>query len=149
LQRQKEAHELKLEELKGEQNRQIETLRADIGHLQDRGKLSNEREYAALTEIWDKFSDLHTATSDCVMSFRWVAAAIPSRLHQFERSHAVRAHATEFTVGVGCFDLELGEGRGCRRILGRPVEAEPRKAASRTSARPRKRRSIWFSKLVP
>ena len=44
-------------------------LRADIGHLQDRGKHSNEREYAALTEIWEKFSDLHTATNNCVMGF--------------------------------------------------------------------------------
>ena len=69
LQRQKEAHELRLAELKSEQDRQIETLRGDIGHLQDRGKHSNEREYAALTEIWEKFYDLHTATNNSVMGF--------------------------------------------------------------------------------
>ena len=73
LQRQKEAHELKLEEFKGAQNKelekakgaqneQIEELRGDIGHLQDRGKHSNEREYAALTEIWEKFVDMYHAT---------------------------------------------------------------------------------------
>ena len=55
LQRQKEAHDLRLAELKSEQDRQIELLRGDIGHLQDRGKHSNEHEYAALTEIWEKF----------------------------------------------------------------------------------------------
>lgn len=69
LQRQKQEHAVELEQLKNEQNRQIELLRADIGHLQDRGKHSNEREYAALTEIWEKFSELHTATNNCVMGF--------------------------------------------------------------------------------
>jgi hypothetical protein len=69
LQRQKETHEVELAKLKSEQDRQIELLRADIGHLQDRGKHSNEREYAALTEIWDKFTDLHTATNNCIMTF--------------------------------------------------------------------------------
>jgi methyl-accepting chemotaxis protein len=80
LQSQKEAHEFKLEEfkreqneeledLKGAQNEKIEKLRGDIGHLQDRGKHSNEREYAALAEIWEKFSDLHTATNNCIMGF--------------------------------------------------------------------------------
>jgi hypothetical protein len=67
LQRQKQEHAIELEQLKKEQNRQIEMLRADIGHLQDRGKHSNE--YAALTEIWDKFTDLHTATNNCLASF--------------------------------------------------------------------------------
>ena len=69
LQRQKQEHAVELEQLKNEQNRQIELLRADIGHLQDRGKHSNEHEYAALTEIWEKFSDLHTATNNCIMGF--------------------------------------------------------------------------------
>ena len=55
MQSQKQAHAVELTKLKSEQDRQIELLRADIGHLQDRGKLSNEREYAALTEIWEKF----------------------------------------------------------------------------------------------
>ena len=61
LQSQKEAHEVRLAELKSEQDRQIEKLRGDIGHLQDRGKHSNEREYAALTGIWEKYADLYHA----------------------------------------------------------------------------------------
>jgi hypothetical protein len=44
-------------------------VRGDIGHLQDRGKHSNEREYAALTEIWEKFCDLHEAANSCVCGF--------------------------------------------------------------------------------
>jgi hypothetical protein len=66
LQGQKEAHELRLAELKNEQDRQIETLRADIGHLQDRGKHSNEREYAALSGIWEKFTMFHEAAGNYV-----------------------------------------------------------------------------------
>ena len=66
LQSQKEAHEVRLAELKSEQDRQIEKLRGDIGHLQDRGKHSNEREYAALTGIWEKYADLHAATDNYV-----------------------------------------------------------------------------------
>jgi hypothetical protein len=66
LQRQKQEHAVELEQLKNEQNRQIELLRADIGYLQDRGKHSNEREYAALAEIWEKFWELHTATDNCI-----------------------------------------------------------------------------------
>jgi hypothetical protein len=66
LQRQREAHELKLEDIKSAQKQQFELLRADIGHLQDRGKHSNEREYAALTEIWEKFSDLYAAADTCI-----------------------------------------------------------------------------------
>lgn len=66
LQSQKETHEVRLAELKSEQDRQIELLRGDIGHLQDRGKHSIEREYAALTAIWEKYSDLHTLTNACM-----------------------------------------------------------------------------------
>ena len=62
LQRQQQERAVELEQLKNEQNRQIELLRADIGHLQDRGKHSNEREYAATAEIWEKFVDMYHAT---------------------------------------------------------------------------------------
>ena len=69
LQRQKQEDAVELEKLKNEQNREIEKQRADIGHQQDRGKHSNEREYAALTEIWEKFTDLHTLTNICIRGF--------------------------------------------------------------------------------
>jgi cytochrome c556 len=91
LQRQKEEHALDLEKLKGaqsegleqlknEQNREIEKLRGDIGHLQDRGKHSNEREYAALAEIWEKFSDFHSATTDFRAAFYKLNIFVPGSL---------------------------------------------------------------------
>jgi hypothetical protein len=59
----------KLEALKYEQSKDIETLRAEISHLTDRGKHSNEREYLALSAIWEKYVDLHYATHTAVASF--------------------------------------------------------------------------------
>jgi hypothetical protein len=61
--------------LKSEQDRQIEKLRADIGHLQDRGKHSNEREYAALSGIWEKFTMFHGAAGNYVRGIGQEASA--------------------------------------------------------------------------
>jgi hypothetical protein len=80
LQRQNQAHAVELAQLKGaqnegleklknEQNREIEKLRGDIAHLQDRGKHSNDREYTALTAIWENYSDLYTLTNACVIAY--------------------------------------------------------------------------------
>jgi hypothetical protein len=69
LQRQKQDHEVQLERLKYEQAKQIEALRADIAHLSDREKRSNEYEHQALSEIWMKFVELYEATYGCVVSF--------------------------------------------------------------------------------
>jgi hypothetical protein len=65
----KNAQTRDLELLKHEHNQQIEQLRSEIGHLADRGKHSNEREYTALSAIWEKFVDLYYATSQCVIAF--------------------------------------------------------------------------------
>ena len=67
LQKEKERHELALANLKHEQDAQIEDLRAMIAHLTDRGKHSNEREYAALSAIWEEFVDLYYATDQCIV----------------------------------------------------------------------------------
>jgi hypothetical protein len=69
LQRQKEAHEVELAKLKSEQDRQIETLRGDIGHLQDRGRRANEEEFSAFRAICDKLENLSDATSRCVVLY--------------------------------------------------------------------------------
>ena len=66
LQRQKQAREVELAKLKSEQDRQIEKLRGDIGHLQDRGRRANEQEFSALATIYDKLEDLFDATNRCV-----------------------------------------------------------------------------------
>ena len=69
LQRQKEAYEIELAGLKSEQDRQIELLRGDIGHLQDRGRRANEEEFSAFRAICDKLEDLFDATSRCVVLY--------------------------------------------------------------------------------
>src|SRR5262249_54815535 len=67
LQLQKEAHEVELEKLRDEQNQKIEALRADLSHLLDRGKHSNEREYSALAELWEQFVSLYYETRRAIV----------------------------------------------------------------------------------
>ena len=69
LLRQKQAHEVELAKLKNEQDRQIELLHGDIGHLQDRGRRANEEEFSAFRAICDKLEDLFDATSRCVVLY--------------------------------------------------------------------------------
>jgi hypothetical protein len=58
--------ERKLAALKDTQNRQIEELKEKLAHLGDRGKRSNEREFIALSTVWEKFVDAFLSTSSCV-----------------------------------------------------------------------------------
>jgi hypothetical protein len=58
-----------LEQLKHEKNQEIEQLRAAIAHISDRGQHSNEREYEALSKMWEKAVDLYYATNTCVIMF--------------------------------------------------------------------------------
>jgi hypothetical protein len=58
-----------LEAVRHGQNAEIENLRAAIAHLTDRGKHSNEREYAALSTIWEQYVELHYATTVVVTGF--------------------------------------------------------------------------------
>ncbi len=65
----KHSRAVELEAVKHDQNRSIEGLKAVIAHLSDRGKHSNEREYSAISDLWDKSVDLYYATNLCVVSF--------------------------------------------------------------------------------
>jgi hypothetical protein len=58
-----------LEQFKHQQNQEIEKLRGAVGHLSDRGKHSNEREYAAVSVLWEKAVELYFATNTCVISY--------------------------------------------------------------------------------
>jgi hypothetical protein len=58
-----------LEQFKHPLNQEIERLRGDIGHLFDRGKHSNEREYVGASMLWEKAVDLYFATNMCVISY--------------------------------------------------------------------------------
>ena len=68
LEKQKTEYSKQLVEQKHEHDKQIEDLRAKIALLTDRGKHSNEREYAALSTAWEKLVDLYYATRQCVWS---------------------------------------------------------------------------------
>ena len=53
----------KLAGFKDAQNREIEKLRTELRHIEDRGVRSNEREYQALSLVWDGFIDAYHATA--------------------------------------------------------------------------------------
>jgi hypothetical protein len=58
----------RLAALKHEYDRQIEDLRSKLSHIADRGQRSNEKEYAALSDIWEKFVDAYLATNTALLS---------------------------------------------------------------------------------
>jgi hypothetical protein len=60
---------VELEQIRHDRNQEIENLKAQIGHIADRGKHSNEREYTAISAIWENVVDLYYATNLCVVSF--------------------------------------------------------------------------------
>ena len=61
--------ERRLTEIKNDQSREIERLKADLNHIADRGVRSNQREYDALTAAWEHFNDAFYETRLCVASF--------------------------------------------------------------------------------
>jgi hypothetical protein len=61
-----------LERLKGEQNRQIEELRAKLAHISDRGIRSNEKEFQAVTAAWEQIVDAYATTMRCAIAFTQV-----------------------------------------------------------------------------
>lgn len=58
--------EKKLASFKDAQNREIERLRSELRHLEDRGVRSNEREYEALIQAWGSFIDAYYATYSAI-----------------------------------------------------------------------------------
>jgi len=61
--------ERKVAELKHSQNEAIEALRAELAHTGDRGRRANEKEFEALSAIWDSFVDSFLKTNQAVVSF--------------------------------------------------------------------------------
>jgi hypothetical protein len=61
--------ERSIEKLKHEHDEQIESLRAQLSHLSDRGRHANEREFEALSEIWDLFVEAFLSTNTAIASF--------------------------------------------------------------------------------
>jgi hypothetical protein len=61
--------EAKLAALKHDHGIELGKLQAELDHLKDRGIRSNEREYQAITSVWEAFVDAFLATKRCVVQF--------------------------------------------------------------------------------
>lgn len=59
----------KVEALRHEHDEKIEALRADLGHLQDRGRRANELEFDAASKIWQAFVAAHMKTRQAVIDY--------------------------------------------------------------------------------
>jgi hypothetical protein len=62
--------ERKLTEFKHAQSQEIENLRAELHHLQDRGVRSNELEYQAIIAAWEGFIEAYHSTFGAIGGFR-------------------------------------------------------------------------------
>jgi hypothetical protein len=66
------------------------------------------------------------------------AAAVGDLLHDLERGHAIGSDATQFSVDISRFALELRKGgRNCR-VFFRPIEAGPRQQIQLAALNPRR-----------
>jgi molybdopterin-guanine dinucleotide biosynthesis protein len=59
----------KIAALKHEQEKELGKLHAELDHLKDRGIRSNEREYDAVSTVWESFVEAFLATKRCVVQF--------------------------------------------------------------------------------
>ena len=59
----------KLADLKDQQNHEIERLKEQLAHFGDRGKRSNEMEFAAIKQVWESFVEAYLATTTCAIAF--------------------------------------------------------------------------------
>jgi hypothetical protein len=55
-----------IEGFKAEQGSKLEKLREQLSHLGDRGRRSNELEFAAIREVWEKIMEAYEATRNCI-----------------------------------------------------------------------------------
>jgi hypothetical protein len=61
--------ERKLSAFKHEQNEKLEALKAQLAHLGDRGQRSNQREFDAISAVWDRFVEAFLSTNTGVIAF--------------------------------------------------------------------------------
>ncbi len=61
--------EKKVADLKHTHDRDIEGLRSDLAHLQDRGRRANELEFEAATRVWNSFVDAWLKTQQAIVEF--------------------------------------------------------------------------------
>jgi hypothetical protein len=80
----------KLEAFRSEQSGKIEKLKEQLSHLTDRGRLSNEREYAATSKAWESYVDAYYATLQSVaalISYPDLGPMSEEDLNEFLRSN--------------------------------------------------------------
>jgi hypothetical protein len=58
----------KLAQVKDKQNQEIEKLKEQLNHLSDRGKRSNEMEFAAIRAVWESFVEAYLSTATCAFA---------------------------------------------------------------------------------
>jgi hypothetical protein len=58
-----------IEGFKADQGAKLERLREQLSHLGDRGRRSNEMEFSAIREVWEKIVEAYGATHGCVVNF--------------------------------------------------------------------------------
>jgi hypothetical protein len=61
--------EAKIATLKHEQGVELGKVQAELDHIKDRGIRPNEREYQAVSGVWEGFVDAFLATKNCVTQF--------------------------------------------------------------------------------
>jgi hypothetical protein len=61
--------ERKIADLKHAHEEKIEALRADLAHLQDRGRRANELEFDAASKIWHAYVDAYIKTKQAIVDF--------------------------------------------------------------------------------
>jgi hypothetical protein len=49
--------------------KEIETIRSDLAHLQDRGRRANELEFEALTKVWNFYVDAWIKTQQAILEY--------------------------------------------------------------------------------
>jgi hypothetical protein len=73
--------ERRLFALRHDQNEKIEELKAQLAHLSDRGQRSNQREFDAISAVWDKFVEAYLATNTCDTSDCSISSWLTSYLN--------------------------------------------------------------------
>jgi hypothetical protein len=89
----------KIAALKHAHEEKIEALRADLAHLQDRGRRANELEFDAASKIWHAFVDAYQKTQQAIADFlsfpdlnRLSDDDVATFLESTELSNQQRAH---------------------------------------------------------
>ncbi len=83
----------KIADLEHAHAEKIEALRADLAHLQDRGRRANELEFDAASKIWHAFVDAHMKAQQAILDYM----SIPDLNKMLPTDAATFLESTEFS----------------------------------------------------